>query len=224
MPDDPNAAPAGGTTSAPAPTADASAQAPATAASGGDATPATPAPQANGAAPAPDPLVPGYTEKQELDRFLTRGHQTHSTIMLLTFLGVMLFLGAMLYWRAFDYSRDAAGKWTPFVARAAGAPAILDFSLKNQIRKDQAAYQVRPGAAPRVPTWPRAMYDKLRFDIYLIGGVVFLLALIAVKIEGSKAHRRELLVLRALLRESEKQRLTIAELEKKLKNGGEGQA
>lgn len=170
-------------------------------------------PPASPAAAQPNPMTPDFTEKKELERFLNRGHQTHSTIMLLTFFGVLLFLAAMLYFDTFDYFKsESKGEWVPYTEE------ILKFDLKNQAQKEYHTFlprQTAKGAC--TPAWPQTMYRKIRFDIYLIGGLVFLLGLIAAKIEGAKAHRRELLVLRALLRESEKQRLVIIDLEKKLK-------
>ena len=174
------------------------------------ATPATapdaPAPT-SAVPPADDPLVPSALEKRELERFLNGGHRTHTTIFLWSFLGIAVFLGAMLYWNTFDYIRDPnTEQWQPF-------NDTLGFALKNQVSRDYSA--VQRGKSPSTPRWPLTLYHKARFDTYLIGGVALLLALIIAKIEGAKAHRRELLIFRALLRENEKLRLRVQELSKK---------
>jgi len=169
-------------------------------------------PADNPQVPQVDSLTPGAVEKRELENFLNRGYRTHTVIYLLSFVGLLLFLAAMLYWNTFDYFKDPhSGEWRPYVGE------ILRFDLKNQAGRDYTTFQPRANVkGPRPAHWPVKMYAKVRFDIYLISGVVLLLALIAIKIEGAKAHRRELLILRALLRENEKLRLHLKEMENTL--------
>lgn len=161
--------------------------------------------------PKNDSLTPVYAEKMELESFLRHGYRTGTRIMLLTLLGLGLFLAAMLYWQEFDYFPNANnGEWMPY------ASEILPYELRHQTEREWATYAPRPQVlTPTVEKWPLQLYKKLRFDIYVIAGLVFLLGFIVAKIENAKAHRRELLILRALLREIEKNRPRKKELTNK---------
>lgn len=153
-----------------------------------------------------DILTPSSAEERELAKFIDSGHNSSTTISLLTVLGLIVLLATMLYWDKFDVHPDH-GEFVSY--KEITLPAMID----NQARKDSLS--IKEDQIIEAPYWPLEMYRKLRFDIYLIGGMIFLLCIILTRIETAKNRRNDLLAFRALAREIEKIRIRLREDETK---------
>lgn len=167
-------------------------------------------PEAAGEKERRDILTPTPEEERELARFVDGGHRSGRTMMVLGFFGIFVFLVALLYWDRLDLSpQPGTGEWQAF------GTETLPGLVRTQHLKETKTYRLQPGLEnpPPEPIWPEIMYNKLRADIYIIGGMMLVLCWVLVRMERARARRSDLLAFRALAREIEKLRLRIRELE-----------
>ncbi len=150
-----------------------------------------------------DLLKTSPAEAREMENLIARGHQAHNVVGALTFVGIAVLIVVGLYYEKLD--KLGVGDM-PY-----RYPDYLQQLVQNQVKKDRDTYGARKPSS--VPEWPRALYVKLRMDLYIIAGASLLLALIFVHIEKAKLRRSDLLVYRALAREIEKLRTRIKQLE-----------
>lgn len=157
-----------------------------------------------------DILKTSPIEQAEIEHFIAKGHSAHSTVFLLSLLGILIVLMGAMYWNHFDYYKDG-DEYVRF------GRTILPALIENQNKRDWQTYQPRRDVRvpPTPPHWPGIIYSKLRFDSYLIAGLAFLLALIMIHIEKAKMRRNDLLIFRAMAREIEKLRMRLRQLERK---------
>lgn len=145
-------------------------------------------------------------EAREMEQFVEGAIKAPGRIALYTILGVLILAVTLLYFRRFDVVREQ-NQWQRF-------PAVMDRLLENQLRKDAEVYVVRKSMETEVPSWPQAMYGKLRQDGFLAAGAMLLLALVFIRSERARLHRNDLLVYRSMAREVERLKRRVNELEK----------
>ncbi len=149
-------------------------------------------------------------EEAELQRLINSGHSAYSRITIMTIIGVILLFAGLMYWDKLDYYPVGENsKWEKFGAQ------YLPSLIENANNRQASAYVLKPNvaSAPAAPEWPEALYGKLRFDIYIISGLVFLLCLIHMRVESAKGQRNDLLLFRTMAREIEKLKERINKIE-----------
>ncbi len=172
------------------------------------------------AAPAPgaqkrEMLKAPPEEARELEEFVKEGLSAHQTAGRYMILAILVLAAAFLYWDKLDYVHTDLGF-------QAFGDKVLPRLLNEANDRAWATYQPRSRAErPEPPRWPVGLYNKIRFDIYLVGLLLLLFGWMLLRIERVKMQRNDLLVYRSMAREIEKLRLRVRQLQAAVERGRE---